>query len=63
MAPNPPRTLKSAEDSITVLIDRSADVAGAFSHLDFGGVMPAQAAIQCPIVDSRLRGNDARPLF
>jgi hypothetical protein len=32
------------------------------SHVDFGFVIPAQAGIQCPSVDSRLRGNDA-PLF
>jgi hypothetical protein len=29
--------------------------------MDFGIVIPAQAEIQCPIADFRLRGNDKHP--
>ncbi len=30
---------------------------------DFRVVIPAEAGIQCPGANSRLRGNDTRPLF
>jgi hypothetical protein len=33
------------------------------SQLDFEVIIPGQAGIHCSIVDSRLPGNDTRPLF